>query len=334
MRTIGFVAATAALASLSAFAAFHARPSHAEDPATPPKPVPTAAAPTTPATPATPAPEAPPQGLPNFKRLSHDVIRGAQPEGDAAFAALEKMGVKTIVTVDGAAPDVATAHEHGLRYVHVPIGYDGIPKEKANQLTKAFTTLKPPFYVHCHHGQHRGPAACAIARIVLDGLTPEQAAAEMKEAGTDPKYSGLYASPGLYVKPDAATLAATPVPPETAPIPEFGQAMVAIDVTWDHVKAVKKASWGVPAENPDVSPGHEATILAEHFRELARRGEVAARPEDFRKHLTDAEKASWDLSEALQGAKPAADAASAAYDRILTSCNQCHAAYRDHKSGR
>src|SRR4051812_14302703 len=36
-------------------------------------------------------------GLPNAHRVTRKVIAGAQPEGDAAFAALRDMGVRTII---------------------------------------------------------------------------------------------------------------------------------------------------------------------------------------------------------------------------------------------
>src|SRR5438046_2350401 len=44
--------------------------------------------------------------LPNAYIVTQKVIAGAQPEGDEGFKALRDLGVKTIVSVDGAAPDV------------------------------------------------------------------------------------------------------------------------------------------------------------------------------------------------------------------------------------
>ncbi len=307
MQFPAFVAATAALALIAGLAAV---PAAAGDP---------------------PAAEAPADvpGLHHFKRLSDHLLRGAQPEGDEAFAALARMGVKTVVSVDGSRPDVAAAERHGLRYVHVPIGYDGIPDDKALLLAKAFTSLPGPFYVHCHHGKHRGPAACALGRMILDGITPEDAVAEMKAAGTDPKYVGLYAAPVAFTRPDENALAKVGVPPSAAPVPAFAQAMVEVDASWDRLKAVQKAGWATPADHPDVEPAHEAVILAEHFRELGRREEVAARPEAFRRRLADSEKAASDLAESLKAEPLAADAAKAAFDRVAKSCADCHAAYRD-----
>src|SRR5262245_14725203 len=54
--------------------------------------------------------------LPNPWRIHPKVISGGLPEGDAAFKELADLGVKTIISVDGAKPDVATAKKYGLRY--------------------------------------------------------------------------------------------------------------------------------------------------------------------------------------------------------------------------
>ena len=265
----------------------------------------------------------------NYRRLSDRLLRGAQPAGDEDFAFLAAQGVKTVVSVDGARPDLARAKRHGLRYVHVPIGYDGIPLEKAAALQKAFRTLEGPFFVHCHHGKHRGPAACAIGRLVVDGVTPDQAVAEMREAGTDPRYRGLYAVPVVHRAATEDELAAVGPLPETAPVPGFQAAMVDVDERWERMKAVKKAGWRTPADHPDVDPAHEATMLAELLRELARRPEVASRPATFLDSLRTSEKAAWELSAALHRQAPA-DAARA-YDQVSQACSSCHAAHRDNK---
>ena len=219
-----------------------------------------------------------------------------------------------------------------MRYVHIPIGYDGIPPEKALLFAKAFTSLPGPFYVHCHHGKHRGPAACALARMMIDGIGAEQAVAEMKEAGTDPRYRGLYAAPSRFVRPTADELAAVTADlPEVAPIPGFQQAMVTLDQGWTRVQDVKKAGWATPADHPDVAPEHEALMLAELLRELARREEVGARPAVFKLHLAAAEKAAWEMEAALEASPADAKAAGSAFDRVQQSCAACHASFRDNK---
>ena len=48
-----------------------------------------------------------------------------------------RLGVKTVISVDGAKPDVDLAKKHGMRYVHLPHGYDGVPDDRAKELAKA-----------------------------------------------------------------------------------------------------------------------------------------------------------------------------------------------------
>src|SRR5689334_24070249 len=62
-------------------------------------------------------------GVHNLAEVAPGLFRGAQPEGDAAFALLAGLGVKTLLTVDGSLPDAEGAARHGLRYVHVPVEY-------------------------------------------------------------------------------------------------------------------------------------------------------------------------------------------------------------------
>src|SRR5688572_9674967 len=47
--------------------------------------------------------------LPNAYQLTEKVISGGLPEGDVAFQELADLGVKTVISVDGAKPDIATA---------------------------------------------------------------------------------------------------------------------------------------------------------------------------------------------------------------------------------
>src|SRR5687768_5858134 len=171
------------------------------------------------------------EGLHNVYRLSDRLYSGGGPEDDAGFAALQTLGVKTVVSVDGAAPDAATAGRYGLRYVHVPVGYDGIPREKAWRIAKAARDLPGPVYVHCHHGKHRGPAAAACVLLALDtSYTRDDAAAWLSQAGTDPRYRGLVELPRTLPRPSAADLDALPAdfPPVVA-VPDLTRLMVAID---------------------------------------------------------------------------------------------------------
>ncbi len=114
---------------------------------------------------------------------------------------LAKLGVKTIVSVDGIAPNVEAAKKYGMRYVHVPIGYDGIDESAQALLTRVATDIKGTIYIHCHHGKHRGPAAAAIVCRVDDGRPAEAAMIILEKAGTGKEYPGLWRDVEQFTKP-------------------------------------------------------------------------------------------------------------------------------------
>jgi len=132
--------------------------------------------------------------LPNAYRIHAKVISGGLPEGEAAFQELAALGVKTIISVDGARPDVALAKAHGMRYVHLPHGYDGIPNQRMLDLARAVRDLPGQVYIHCHHGKHRSPTAAAVACVAAGLIDADSAEAILKTAGTGESYRGLYQS--------------------------------------------------------------------------------------------------------------------------------------------
>src|SRR5690606_24259899 len=74
--------------------------------------------------------------LHNLLQVSSRIFSGGEPVGEAAFEQLEKLGVRTIVSVDGARPNIDAARRHGLRYVHIPISYDGISADAGKALAR------------------------------------------------------------------------------------------------------------------------------------------------------------------------------------------------------
>jgi protein tyrosine phosphatase (PTP) superfamily phosphohydrolase (DUF442 family) len=297
----------------------------------PPAPAPAPSADEEPAAPAPPLAEALPE---QFAKVTDRLYRSAQPLGDATFAAIAAEGIKVVVSVDGARPDLAAAEAHGIRYVHIPIRYDGITRDQALRMAKVVTTLDGPFLFHCHHGKHRGPAACAIAARVLEGASwdAERLTAFLREAGTSARYRGLFRDVAAFVPPTEEELATLPDEfPSYVPPDGMTASMVAVSHGWENLKAVRKAGWRTPPAHPDVEPSHEALILAESFREMGRLPEMQERPEDFRAWLLDSEKAAWDLSKALGTEVVDAAAAGAAYDRIAAGCTDCHAGYRNNR---
>lgn len=267
-------------------------------------------------------------GVHNSFRASTNIYSGNAPENDAAFAAIAKLGVKTIISVDGSKPDVTTAHKYGLRYIHLPYGYDGIPTNRVAELAKVATTEPGPFYVHCHHGKHRGPAAVAVMCLSAAGWTTNQAVAWLREAGTADDYPGLYRVAREFKAPTTAELAAVKELPEIAKSTSLVEAMVAIDAHLDALKLSQQAGWKTPPQHADISPAHEATLLWEQFREIARLKEMAERPEDYREKIGAAEQAAEILRKLLR--EPADNARiDATFKQLGQSCVTCHQKYRN-----
>src|SRR4051812_26105944 len=192
------------------------------------------------------------RGIENVYRLSPGIYSGGQPEGPDAFSALKDLGIKTIISVDGSLPNVETARRFGLRYVHVPVGYDGVPREEAVRIIKAARTLPGPVFIHCHHGKHRGPTAAALCGIATEGWSKGQALDWMKRAGTSPDYRSLFATIDRFAMPSTDELAKVGTEfPGRAETPALVEMMVEIDERWDHLKAIREAGFKPPAEHPD-----------------------------------------------------------------------------------
>jgi protein tyrosine phosphatase (PTP) superfamily phosphohydrolase (DUF442 family) len=273
-------------------------------------------------------------GLHNAFRVSDRVYSGSSPEGEAGFTSLARLGVKAVVSVDGAAPDVEAAERHGLRYVHLPVGYDGISRDRVLALARVARELPGPIYVHCHHGQHRGPAAVAVVQLCTDPTWDRgRAEAWLKTAGTDPRYTGLTSLPRSLVPPRADELAqATVELPAVAPVANLARLMVGVDERWDHLKLVKAAGWAPPPGHADIDPPHEAAMLVEHFREMGRLDSVTGRGPEFAKLMDEARAVAADLELALRAKPVGADQAAKAFARSSATCAACHTQFRDRPS--
>ncbi len=268
-------------------------------------------------------------GLHNVYRLSDRIISGSEPHGEEAFARLEAMGVKTILSVDGKVPDREAAARHGMRYVHVPIHYSGISEDELVRIAKTFREAEGPFFVHCFHGKHRGPAAAAVGRLVLDGAPREQALAEMRQwCGTSSKYEGLYQTVASGAMPATAATARYAWDfPAAHPIGGFRQAMVEVARHWDNLVALGKRDWKVDPEHPDVDPRNEAEKLAGLYARANGLDEVKKAPEDFRDWMQTSVEESDRLLAAVKAGEGAK--ASKALRVLKQACASCHASYRN-----
>ena len=279
--------------------------------------------------------------LPNLVLVHPQVLSGGLPDGDAGFEELVKLNVKTVISVDGAKPDVERAKKFGLRYVHLPHGYDGISPNRIDELAKAVTSLDGPIYIHCHHGKHRSPAAASAACIAA-GLIPASAGRSVLElAGTSPHYVGLYRTAERTRPLDAERLEQMNVEfPATAVVPPVAEAMVALEHTHDHLNEIAASGWLAPAAHPDLDPAHEALLLQEHFSELLRTDHVSQQPQKYFDLMKDSEQAAVELTATLRdwhdkaasadlGRTSPPEALSRLSQRITDNCKTCHQTFRD-----
>ncbi|MFT7486769.1 MAG: protein tyrosine phosphatase (PTP) superfamily phosphohydrolase (DUF442 family) [Candidatus Paceibacteria bacterium] len=285
-------------------------------------------------------PAVPPGEFPelhNVFHLSDTIISGSEPQGSLAFAALQDMGVKTVISVDGKVPNIELAAAHGMRYVHIPIRYKGIEDDDLLALSKSFRELESPFYVHCFHGRHRGPAASAVGRVALDGASRERAVAEMRQwSGTSKKYSGLYRDIATKVMPSHDQSQAFVWDfPSAKPMVGFRQAMVEIPRLYDNLDLLADGDFELDAAHPDLDALNEARNLRDVLTQTCELDEVANKPADFQAWMNESREFSESLVRALEATRPghiqlgARELALESLDSIADRCSKCHKAYRN-----
>ncbi len=281
---------------------------------------------------AAPAPEEAPEvadpALERFHRWSPRLAQGGDPRGEEDFARLARAGFAVVLSVDGKPPEVEAAARHGLRYVHLPIGYDGISPHRRLEIVKAVQQAEGPVYVHCHHGRHRGPAAAALARIALDAVAPADAVTGLAET-CSPHYEGLFAAVAEFRAPDPAALAAVSGDLPSRVVPDDLVArMLDIDDLRGHLGDLAANGWRPLPEHPDLDPAHEALMLEEAYRELGRTAEARAHGERFERLLQESIEAATRLRQALNAPRDAA-VADRAFEAVRQGCTGCHRAFRD-----
>lgn len=254
-------------------------------------------------------------------QVSPSIYSGAQPHTAASFASLKELGIKTVVSVDGARPNIEAAAAEGLRYIHIPIGYDAIPEAAGDALAKLMTEVELPVYFHCHHGRQRGPAAAAVALRASTGCDAETALAVLQAAGTSSKYGGLWRDVEAWMSPrpgkEIAELQAV------QELPAFTVEMANLDRTWDRIKLLRKAEW----ESVSLVP--ETQLLLQQLQDCAGQIPAAYHLQDQKLHRGMEEVVGF--AERLQRAAETLDKdlLEESYSDLRASCNDCHADYRN-----
>ncbi len=276
--------------------------------------------------------------LPNLHLAFDGVYSGGMPAGEPAFDELRDMGIRTIICVDGATPDVKAAESRGMRYVHIPLKYAGITAEQQAELSRAVRDLPRPIYIHCHHGKHRSPAAAAMAGIGVGAMSDDEGTAFLKTAGTGKNYAGLWACVGSARALQTARIDAAPAEfPPVAAIPTTTHLMLEIDDAFSRLQAADAIDFAVPAVR-GVSSVSDAAQIADHLRAIWQ-AELKKSPAE---RVGQGELGEWcrvaaDEAQALEDAlaiedpaqRPSTQTLHATFAVIADSCSSCHAKYRN-----
>ncbi|MFN6138926.1 MAG: hypothetical protein ACK480_10590 [Planctomycetota bacterium] len=277
--------------------------------------------------------------LPNAIEVPGGLISGGLPESEQAFQELKQLGVKTIISVDGVKPDVQMAQRYGMRYVHIPHGYDGISESTLGKLTKAVSELPGPIYIHCHHGKHRSPTAAAAVCIARGSIELNQALRILELAGTNPSYKGLFQTVRTAKRIEPDELAKLQVDfPSVCDVSPLVDSMVALDDTFSKLNKWAQAGWKSKPDpsGPSMDAAHEAVLLREHFEEMQRLEELSNFPVEFARILKESEQAAVFIESMLNPIsgeirlKPIhRKALDVNWTTIRSNCTSCHQQFRD-----
>ncbi len=274
-------------------------------------------------------------GIENFWALSPRIHSGSAPQGDAAFEALAKIGIRTVISVDGAEPDVETAARYGIRTVHLPMEYSGISQEDGWRLVKAVGIGSEGVYVHCHKGLHRGPTAVALLCMALEAWPATFAERWMHIAGTSEVYAGLYDSVKNFRVPSAEDLENIPEGPvEPVEVSPLVECMVQIENRFETLRGFAANEYLSLETQPGRAARNESVLLWELFREARRTGLGGELGFDYEERLTSAEVAAEFLHEQLgqlerDGSRLALATVNAALESMARECAGCHRVHRD-----
>lgn len=143
----------------------------------------------------------------------------------------------------------------------------------------------------------------------------------LKDAGTDPRYRGLYDTVKYWKRPSSDELDRVPNDfPAISPIDDLATHMVEIDAIWDRLARAKSGGWN----NPD-SAVADVVLLQEAYREVKRL--PVAREKNFADQMNSAEGEVMKLESELRIGN--AEAKRTAFAVSDARCKNCHAECRD-----
>ena len=130
-------------------------------------------------------------GLSNFARVDDGLYRGAQPTS-AGMEVLQSLGVKTIVNLRSMHSDRDEMKGLGFRYAHIHCrAWDPEEEDVVRFLAIATDPANRPVFVHCQHGADRTGMMIAAYRVMVQGWSANDAAAELPRFGFHEIWTGI-----------------------------------------------------------------------------------------------------------------------------------------------
>jgi hypothetical protein len=261
------------------------------------------------------------------------VYSGGTPTDAGALEHLASLGVTTIISVDATSPKADAIESLGMRSVHVPMSYSGVPTDCQSAVAKAIRQSEGAVFIHCHHGLHRGPTAAAAGLIALGYITPADGFESMQQAGTSEAYEKLYydiAQAG--VLDDVVIENAELV--RVAEVRELAAQMAQADRVFENLELLAANDWRAPTDHPDLSAVSEAGQMSDLIRSMDPDIKVVPCPPI---EIIEIQIAHWDRYLNATKAAQELESAIVAGDSVLAQiklealgnhCNDCHSRYR------
>ncbi len=118
----------------------------------------------------------------NLYKVNDTIYRSEQPDS-LGFVAINKMGVKSVLSLRSSHSDTRLVYKLPLKLYNVKMAAEQITDDDIVAALWILKNSPKPVIVHCAHGSDRTGAVLAMYRIIFQNWTKEQAITEMKEGG-------------------------------------------------------------------------------------------------------------------------------------------------------
>jgi protein tyrosine/serine phosphatase len=133
----------------------------------------------------------------NESEIAPGLYRGRVPKSEADFAALQRLGIRTVLNIRGNAPlgswlERRRVEAHGLNYLKLRMGFHPLRDGTGDRLLAAMADESLfPIYLHCQFNRDRTSAIVAAYRVQVQGWDIASAETEAREFGLRRFFLGL-----------------------------------------------------------------------------------------------------------------------------------------------